>query len=71
MRKADPIRMSDYRQPRVIAFAPSEAARQFRISAILAGAIIVATLAVAAGTLSVQTHQAQAPAATLAVHRAS
>lgn len=71
MRKTDPIRMSDYHHRRVVAFAPNEAARQFRLSAILAGAIIVATLAVAAGTLSVPSNQAQAPSAVLVLPRAS
>ncbi len=65
MSGTDPIRMSDYHHKRVVAFAPVEAGRQFRISVILAGAIIVATMAVAAGTLSMQPHQAQAPSAAL------
>lgn len=62
MKKVDPIRMSDFHRPRAIAYAPGEAARQFRISAVLAGAIIMATAAVAAGTLSQPSYQAQAPA---------
>lgn len=61
MRGTDPIRMSDYHHRRVVAIAPNDAARQFKLSAILAGAIIMATLAVAAGTLTAPSHQAQVP----------
>lgn len=74
MKSNDPIRMSDYHHRRVVAFAPVEAARQFRISAVLAGAIIIATMAVAAGTLYAPSHQKPetlAPSAALAQSRAS
>lgn len=71
MRRTDPIRMSDYHQRRAIAIAPTDAARQFRISAILAGTIIIATLAVAAGTMSTPSYQAQTPSAVLIPQRAS
>lgn len=71
MRRTDPIRMSDFHHRRAIAYAPDEAARQFRLSAILAGAIIMATAAVAAGTLGLPLHQAQAPSAIEIQPRAS
>lgn len=59
MIKTDPIRMSDYNHQRSIAFAPVEAARQFRISAFLAVALIVTTVIVSAFAVLEPSHTAQ------------
>ncbi|MFC0217466.1 hypothetical protein FHS82_003220 [Pseudochelatococcus lubricantis] len=54
----DPIRMSDYQRRQRAAIAPAEAARQFRISAVLALVLIAASAIVAAGTLFGPAHTA-------------
>ncbi|MGI6244255.1 MAG: hypothetical protein ACOYJQ_00610 [Pseudochelatococcus sp.] len=58
----EPIRMSDFRRRRRFAIAPGEAARQFRVSAVLAIVMIAASLIVAAGALLAPSRTAQTPA---------
>lgn len=58
MMKTDPIRISDYHH-RVIAIAPVEAGRQFRVSAFLAAVILVAAAFMALGALFAPSHNAQ------------